>query len=110
MTRTLVSAALAAAILAAAPAVAAPREMQSPAYLVFVPTGDLDLASRADQHKLERRLRKAAREVCGDQSAPGVNEWRLVRNCRASFAAAAHPREEQSFAGRSARPVAVASR
>ena len=77
MTRTLASAALAAAALLAA----APAAAETPSrFLVFVQHGDLDLATAAGQRTLDRRLREAARQTCGDQG-------RLDRidECRAAF-------------------------
>ena len=61
MRRTLLTATLAIAAAAAAPATA----QTAPTDAVAVEYGDLDLANQADARKLDRRLRNAAREVCG---------------------------------------------
>lgn len=108
MTRTFVSAALAAAaLLTAAPAAAATADTS--AYLMFVPVGDLDLAARADERRLERRLRLAARQLCGAPTAPGLHEWRLIRACRMSFMEAGRLKVEQVWAERRTGGVAIAA-
>lgn len=61
MRRTVLTATLAIAASAAAPAIA----QTAPTDAVAVEYGDLDLANQADARKLDRRLRNAAREVCG---------------------------------------------
>lgn len=61
MRRLLLTATLALAAAAAAPATA----QTTPAGTVAVEYGDLDLSNEADARKLDRRLRNAAREVCG---------------------------------------------
>jgi UrcA family protein len=61
MRSTILTTALAIAASAAAPAVA----QTAPTDAVAVEYGDLDLSNEADARKLDRRLRNAAREVCG---------------------------------------------
>lgn len=61
MRSIILTTALAIAASAAAPAVA----QTAPEGAVAVEYGDLDLANAADARKLDRRLRNAAREVCG---------------------------------------------
>jgi UrcA family protein len=97
MTRMLVSAALAAAALIAAPAAAAP---EGSTYLVFVPHGDLDLATPAGERTLERRLDAAARSVC--ETGSTLREKIAAQSCRAAFARAGQPRisEARRDAGR----------
>ncbi len=61
MRRTILTTALAFAASAAAPAVA----QDLPENAAAVEYGDLDLSDPADARVLDRRLRSAAREVCG---------------------------------------------
>ena len=48
-----------------------------------VQTRDLDLSSKAGQDQLQRRLRIAAAEVCGEASSVDPLGKREVRRCRA---------------------------
>jgi UrcA family protein len=42
---------------------------------------DLNLASRRDQEVLNQRIRRAAKQVCGDEGVAGVIHRRKIRAC-----------------------------
>jgi UrcA family protein len=96
--------ALASALITTAAIKAAPALAQQPGAtepnISRVQTADLDLRSEAGQHKLELRLARAAREVCGiasDADVVGKNE---VRKCRADTFAKARGQSETLAADR----------
>ena len=78
--------ALASALITTAAIKAAPAIAQEPGgtepNISRVWTGDLDLRSEAGQRKLELRLVRAAREVCGTASDADVVGKNEVRKCR----------------------------
>lgn len=74
-----------------------------------VQTADLDLASADGRRELDRRIVRAARDVCGtvsDSDLAGKND---VRQCRTETIAAAASQREQMLAARSGSPIHVAS-
>ncbi len=79
--------ALTSALITTAAIKAAPAIAQGPAgtetNISRVQTGDLDLGSEAGRRKLEQRLARAAREVCGTASDVDVVGKNDVRKCRA---------------------------
>ncbi len=85
--------ALTSALITTAAIKAAPAFAQQPGgtepTISRVWTGDLDLKSKAGQHKLELRLARAAREVCGAASDADVVGKNEVRECRADTLAKA---------------------
>lgn len=76
----------------------------------IVRTADLDLASPVGQRELDKRIAKAAREVCGSASIVDLEGSNDVRACRkATIAEAAAQREQLLAAARSGPPILVAS-
>ena len=75
-----------------------------------VATADLDLTTAEGQRALERRIVRAAREVCGTASDSDLAGKNDVRQCRIdTIAAATSQREQLLAAARSGSPVLVAS-
>ena len=66
---------------------------------VAVRTGDLDLATSAGSDRFERRVRTAARAVCGDLSAD-VRANQVVAACQADAMAGARAEAEVALAGK----------
>ncbi len=107
MIKTLVSVALAAAALAAAPAAA----QEANAAHSLVAYGDLNIGSANGRATLDRRIRAAARMVCGVEQAPGLAESIALKTCRASAISAANADLEQVLASRgSGSAITVAAR
>ncbi len=76
----------------------------------IVRTADIDLSSKAGHDELDRRIARAAREVCGDPSAVDLEGRNAVRECRAeSIAQAFAQRDQLLAAARSDSPIVVAS-
>ena len=73
--------ALASGLATAAALAAFPALAQQPTNVSLVRTADLDLASARDRAKLELRLARAAREVCGTASDADVAGGNDVRRC-----------------------------
>jgi UrcA family protein len=96
--------ALTSALITTAAIKAAPAFAQQPGgtqpNISRVQTADLDLKSGAGQHKLELRLARAAREVCGTASDADVVGKNDVRKCRADTLAKARGQSETLAAGR----------
>jgi UrcA family protein len=84
--KSAITIALASALITTAAIKAAPALAQQPggteANISRVWTGDLDLRSEAGRSKLELRLARAAREVCGTASDADVAGKNDVRKCR----------------------------
>ena len=76
---TLASALITGAAIVAAPALAEPTLDTN---ISLVRTADLDLASADGQRQLDRRLAKAARDVCGEASDADISGKNDVRRCR----------------------------
>ena len=75
-----------------------------------VQTADLDLSTSKGQQALDRRLQRAANEVCGiasDADLEGKNE---VRRCRADTLASVANERDQRIAAASSQPIEVAAR
>ena len=79
--KTAISIALLAASLYVVPAFA--QDNPPPERSRVVSFADLDLASEAGQSKLDRRIRAAAKEVCGTASDADVEGKNDIRDCRA---------------------------
>ena len=75
----------------------------------IVQTADLDLKSADGLRELDRRIARAAREVCGTVSDADLAGKNDVRHCRAETIAAAHAQRAQLLAARSGSPILVAS-
>ena len=89
----------------ATPALAEPITVTS-----TVQTADLDLSSADGQRQLDRRIARAAREVCGSASDADLEGKNEVRRCRAeTIAAAASQRDHLLAAVRNGAPILVAS-
>ena len=97
------------ALIAAAgvtPASAEPLTVTS-----IVATADLDLSTASGQNELDRRIIRAAREVCGEASDVDLEGKNAVRQCRADTIAAASSRREALLASAAAGvPIVIASR
>jgi len=79
------------------PVRAAPAEDQ-----VSITIGDIDLSTARGAATLDRRVRAAARQICGWVPASGLNMQRQVSDCQESVAAGA--RQEIEIALNSSRP------
>ncbi len=79
------------------PVRAAPAEDQ-----ISVRIGDLDLSSASGAATLDRRIRAAARQICGWVPASDLNMQRQVSNCQESVVTGA--KQEIEFALNSPRP------
>ena len=88
------------AAIKAAPAIAQQPGGAGP-NISRVQTADLDLKSEAGQRKLELRLARAAREVCGTASDVDVVGKNEVRKCRVETLAKAREQGETLAAARS---------
>ena len=76
----------------------------------IVRTADLDLSNDSGQRELDRRIVRAAREVCGEASNVNLEGKNAVRQCRDdTIAEAASQREQLLAAARSGSPIIVAS-
>ena len=75
-----------------------------------VQTADLDLATGSGQRELDRRIVRAAREVCGTASDADLAGKNDVRHCRAeTIAAATAQREQLLAAAKAGSPIQIAS-
>lgn len=96
--------ALASALITTAAIKAAPALAQQPgateANISRVWTGDLDLRSESGQRKLELRLVRAARDVCGSASDADLVGKNAVHKCRAETLAKAREQGETLAAAR----------
>ncbi len=76
----------------------------------IVPIAGLDLTSATGHRELDRRIHRAAREVCGTTSDADLKGKNDIRQCRAeSIAAATAQRQKILAAGRVGMPIAIAS-
>ncbi|MBA3511398.1 UrcA family protein [Sphingomonas sp.] len=104
--------ALASALITTAAIKAAPAIAQEPAgtetNISLVRTGDLDLSSEVGRRKLELRLARAAREVCGAASDADVEGKNAVRECRDETIAKARAQRDSLIARRNG-VIAVAA-
>ena len=75
-----------------------------------VQTADLNLASAEGRRELDRRIVRAARDVCGTASDVDLEGKNAARHCRAeTIAAAADQREQLLAVARTGAPILVAS-
>lgn len=70
----------AASIALALSALAAPAGAQPAS--VEVEVGDLDLATKSGNDRLQRRLNQAARQICGDFRIMPLRERQQIEECR----------------------------
>ncbi len=76
----------------------------------IVRTADLDLSNDSGQRELDRRIVRAAREVCGGASNVDLEGGNAVRQCREdTIALATSQREQLLAAARTGSPIVVAS-
>jgi UrcA family protein len=102
LTRTL-SAVAALALTAGTLALSTPvHAAEAEQAVVAVAIGDLDLGRPGDVATLERRVRAAAREICGAMPTRGLREQGEVAGCQAQVVANARRDVELAIAG--ARP------
>ena len=92
-----------AAIIKAAPALAEPAQI-----VAIVHTADLDLSSSSGRTELDRRLVRAAYQVCGTASDADLAGQNAVRDCRADVLAKARTKTQQ-LASRGADTIEVAA-
>lgn len=91
---------------AAAPAAAEPATVTH-----IVRTADLDLGSEAGRKALDRRISRAAIDVCGEASEADLEGQNAVRLCRDDVIAEASQRRDQLLAAaQSGRPIILAAR
>ena len=76
----------------------------------IVRTADLDLGSADGQRELDRRIVRAAYEVCGEASDVDLEGKNDVRQCRADTVAAAVQRQQLVAIARTGAPIIVAAR
>lgn len=105
----LVSAMITTGIIKAAPALAQ-EPVTAETNISVVRTIDLDLRSSEGQRTLDRRLARAAREVCGAASDVDVAGKNDVRKCRDETLAKARDQREAVLAGRGAVIAVTAAR
>jgi UrcA family protein len=93
-----------AAVIKAAPALAEPAQS-----VAMVHTADLDLSSTAGRAELDRRLVRAAYDVCGSASDADLAGKIAVRHCRVDVLAKARTQTQRlaSKAGGTIEIVAV---
>ena len=91
-------AALGLAAAAAMPAAAEPMISVPSGHSVTVVTHDLDLSSADGQRTLDRRLWRAARQVCTFTTLRDLAESRLVDRCRADTLARVRARRAEAIA------------
>ncbi|WP_164155336.1 UrcA family protein [Sandarakinorhabdus rubra] len=94
--RLMLTFAVAAAV--AVPALAEPMITVPSGRSLAVATGDLDLASAGGQRELDRRLWRAARQVCSFTALRDLSESRLVDRCRADALARVAARRQETLA------------
>ena len=76
----------------------------------IVQTADLDLASSDGQRELDRRIVRAARDVCGVASDADLAGKNAVRECRVeTLAQVASQRDQLLAAARMGEPIRIAS-
>ena len=88
---------LASALITTGAIKAAPALAETPAGEInvsLVRTADLDLASSEGQRRLDHRLARAAREVCGTASDVDIEGKNAVRECRDEVLAQAREKRD----------------
>lgn len=76
------SALVTALAISAAPVFAQTHAGEVQTHASVVSTADLDLGTSAGQRRLQQRLARAARDVCGTASDADLEGKNLVRKCR----------------------------
>ena len=109
----LFSALITAAFITGAPAFGqtpTPGEVRT--YVSVVETADLDVRTPEGERRLQQRLARAAREVCGTASDADVRGKNAVRQCRNDAIAHASQRRDEllAAAGRGAQIAVTAAR
>jgi UrcA family protein len=78
---------------------------------IEVKIGDLDLATASGVATLDRRIRAAARTICGAMPANNLNMQKQVANCQDKIVAGARPDVETAIAAaRSQQSLALSAR
>lgn len=90
----LAAALVTAAAIKGAPTFAEPAGAQPATLVSHVRTADLDLASTHGQRLLQKRLQRAAREVCGTPSDFDLVGQNDLRRCRSEAVARAAARDD----------------
>ena len=108
MKTTLLALALIASAATIAPTVAEAAEAVT--LTSIVETADLDLSSASGQRELDKRIVRAAWEVCGEASNVDLEGKNAARQCSDETIAAAAAQREQLLASvRTGAPILVAS-
>jgi UrcA family protein len=81
------SALAAAALTAGTVALATPVHAAPAEDSVTVSIGDLDMSNPSDQARFDRRVRGAARQICGSQQLQPIQMARQVSSCQAEVVA-----------------------
>lgn len=112
ITIILTSFVLASGAIKAAPALAETTAPANHVNVSVVRTADLDLGSSAGQRKLDQRLARAVREVCGTASDADIEGKNDVSECREVTLAKANGQRRAvlAAAGRDATIAVTASR
>ena len=77
----------------------------------IIRTADLDLSSDSGRHELDRRILRAAYDVCGEASDVDLEGKNAIRQCRAdTIAKASSQRQQLLAAARTGAPIVVAAR
>jgi UrcA family protein len=93
-----VSALAAAALAAGTVALTAPAHAAQSEDSVTIAVGDLDLSNPSDTARFERRVRTAARGICGTHQIQPVNMARQVTACQAEVVSNAKADAELALA------------
>ena len=105
--KTILTLAAAAAALTAAPAAAQPSALAD-SYSVSIAYDDLNLASTKGQRSLDRRIKRAGREVCGTPDRAFIFQWNDIHNCQDRFVANA--KDQIQLASRAGAATLAASK
>jgi UrcA family protein len=104
----LTAALITAGAIKATPAFSQPPAAQADTYVSYVHTSDLDLSSESGRRALEKRLARAAREVCGTASDVDLQGKNAVRDCRDEAIARATGQRDAILAGAAERGAVIA--
>ena len=88
----------------------APANAAEADHEVSVAIGDLDLSSRSDQAKLDRRVKLAARQLCGDASPVDFRQHAVVTACQTQAVENAHADVQLARSGTGTRIARLALR
>ena len=100
--------ALGSALATAAVIKAAPTLAEPPQNVAIIHTADLDLSSNIGRAELDRRLIRAAYEVCGSASETDLAGANEVRHCRADVLARART-QSQRLASKAGGTIEIAA-